>query len=260
MMNFEEKHAITLLPLILSLSRKAVGIKFVKEKEKYNIDSSTELLKAMPYCVAIQSASKGHCIKMNQQTSGCPGSSRALGFTVADDMYYSGRRGFSMGLYKDTETACKVAKELCILKSRNYGIIIKPLEKWEDKPDHVLIIGEAYHIMRIIQGYTYHYGVQPDFNMSGNQGICIECTTYPFCNHILNISCLCSGTRYLAGWLDNELGAGMPFSIFPKIIDGIYKTINAVEPDEKKRNIIHKLKREGINAYTITEGNAYYLR
>lgn len=57
------------------------------------------------------------------------------------------------------------------------------------------------------------------------------------------------GTRNRAGWSDNDLGIGMPFNKFSTVIDGVYKTVNAMEPNYKKTKIETKLSK--INLMTL---------
>ena len=257
-MNIEQKQAVTKLSLLLQLNRKAVGVKFAKTKFDYDKEPARELVRAMPYCVAVQCATKGYSIKLDKTTSGCPGSSRAFALIEPGEDYYSGTNGYRLGLYKNKTIACDIASKFSILKEPNYGIIIKPLEAWETEPDCVLIIGNSYCVMRIIQGYTYQFGMLPKFNITGNQGICIECTSYPYNEFILNASFLCSGTRYQAGWLDEEAGVGMPFSMFSAVVEGIANTANRTEPDNKKDIITASLKQYGMDEKLI-HGEAYYL-
>lgn len=56
--------------------------------------------------------------------------------------------------------------------------------------------------MRIVQAYTYKYGVHKNITLGGNQGICSECTAVPYENNDLNISTLCSGTRFFVNGMN----------------------------------------------------------
>lgn len=259
-MNEREKNAIKIIKNILQTERQAVGIKFLKTKEEYDLEDAIEPVKKFAYCVAVQSATKGHSIKLNCETSGCSGSTRALGLTAPISEYYTGESGYRLGLYKDIELAKNVANNFKIFhKTSNYGVLIKPLEKFDIAPDVVIIIAEPYSIMRVIQGYSYDFGIDNSYNMSGNQGICIECTSYPFIENTLNISFLCSGTRHHAHWSKTEAGVGMPFSVFLKVVDGLCNTLNSVENDENKKLIINNLKNNSEDYSNIMIGTAYYL-
>lgn len=259
-MDQKQKRNVELFQILLRLKDKAVGIKFLRTEDDYERDTSQAIKKTMPYCVAVRCAVKGHAIKLSSRTNRCPGSNRALGLCRPEEDYYSGERGYSLGLYKDQSLAEKVAKDFCICKETCYGVAVKPLDDWTEQPDCVLVIADAYRIMRIVQGYAYHFGVQPHFNMTGNQGICIECTSNPYCNDTLNVSMLCSGTRYNAGWGDDMLGVGMSYAVFERIVDGLYQTVNSTEPDEKKKAIQRELQKKGYHTDHIRIGEAYYMK
>lgn len=245
---------------IINTKRKIVGVKLIETEEEYNLCSIKPLANPLSYCVAVKSASLGHGIKLNAKTSGCGGSSRVLGLMKPGPTYYDGTDSFNLGLYRDKKLAKECASQIDVLDRKIYGVVLQPIECFSDAfvPDVVLIICSPRECMRIMQGYSYHFGVAKNICMSGNQGICSELTTYPLINNTVNVSFLCSGTRYLAGWEENEAGAGMTFSMFSKVIDGVYRTINPIEMDERKRSIQRNLQIANINDLSIEYGKTYY--
>lgn len=74
----------------------------------------------------------------------------------------------------------------------------------------------------------------------------------------INVSLHCAGTRFMAGWGDDELAIGFPFNKFLPIIDGLYATLNQTEPDRKKTAIESRLKEQHRNDLTIQYGKNYY--
>jgi hypothetical protein len=60
----------------------------------------------------------------------------------------------------------------------------------------------------------------------------------------MNLSLLCSNTRFSAKWKDDEIGIGLPFNMFEKVCDGVIKTIGPCEPKERKMKILAKCKEE----------------
>ncbi|MEG2144214.1 MAG: DUF169 domain-containing protein, partial [Oscillospiraceae bacterium] len=130
---------------------------------------------------------------------------------------------------------------LVVCNHRTYGIEIRPLEDFEKNPDVVIMVTTPYNIMRIVQGYTYYYGTQTHFQMTGLQALCSECTAYPVEKNDINVSVLCGGTRYLSKWEESEMAVGMPYNIFDKISMGVYDTINAMEPNKDKKRIEERL-------------------
>ena len=67
--------------------------------------------------------------------------------------------------------------------------------------------------------------------------ICQECTSYPYKINDINISALCSGSRYVCQWKKDELGIGIPFNKLSYIIDGIVRTSNPMDRNEDKIRI-----------------------
>lgn len=245
---------------VLDLNRQIVGIKIVHSKEEFEQVQAKKLTYRLAYCVAVKHATKGMALKMTKEFSGCEGSTRALGLTPPTESFYNGQAGYALGLYKSPEIAASVAKQMRFCPSNTYGVIIKPLEQFEVDPDVVLMVGDSYQIMRIIQGYSYVYGMQPDFNMLGNQAVCMECTSYPLMTNKINVSLFCSGTRFLAKWLPTELAVGIPFEKFGKVIEGVRLTVNAVEMNERKQVIQAKLAKLGYDTSEIKLNYTYYLK
>lgn len=242
----------------LELNNKIVGIKFLNSKNSYDkAEADTIITKPIRYCVAVKSSMKGNSIKFNYENSKCNGSSKALGFTKLTENYYSGEEGVNLGLYNNNKVASKVANLSYMKKTSTYGILIKPLEDFKDDVDVVLIVGDSYNAMRIMQGYSYTYGVEHNITIGGNQAICIECTTTPYITDKINVSFLCSGTRHFSKWKKDDLAIGIPYEKFRGTIDGILNTSNAVEPDYKKKTIKRKLENENIE-FKIELGETYY--
>lgn len=250
---------------LLELKRHVVGVKFFDEFniEEYSSYSGIEVIKPIAYCVAVKSAMSGHSVKIRKDMSGCAGSSCALGFTTPNDGYFSGEQGEKMGLFKDRSVASKVNHDLPVLGNASGGTlaaVIKPLYAYENEgdPDIVLVISDSFGIMRILEGYTYIYGLPHGLCASGNRAVCTECSVLPLKTHSINISFLCAGTRYRCKWGNAEIMCGFPFSMADGIAKGILETVNAVETDERKK-LIEKHLIETDNLETeIKYGETYY--
>ncbi len=257
-MNYKKQSEL-LESILVDVEREVIGVKFVFSEDEWNKISGIDLKKPLPYCVCVKSASLGHSIKMLSEKGGCRGGNRALGIDEPSKEYYEGKSGVELGLYKDSIIGKKVVESNSINKVKPYGLIIKPLSQYEVDPDVVLVIGNSYSIMRLVQGYSYHFGINSSFSLSGNQAVCLESTVKPYLNNDINISMLCSGTRYKAKWGKNEIVAGIPYSKLETIIDGIVSTINPTEMDENKEIIVNGLKSNGlINDVNIVLGSTYY--
>lgn len=245
---------------MLRLERQPVGVKLAYSKEEYDAYEARDLTAPMEYCVAIKSAGLGHCLKFTKENSGCGGSTVALGFQLPADSFYTGHDGCRLGLFQDPAVAAKTTAQMKIIKKPLYGVIVKPLEKYtEGTPDVVIVVASAREIMRVVQGYTCTYGIQPNMCPTGNQAICVECTAYPILTGDLNLSMFCSGTRYLAKWKESEAGVGIPYEKLEGTIEGIRNTVNATEMDDRKEKIIASLNQLGEDTQDIEMGAAYYI-
>ena len=238
------KSAVTKANCALKLDRKIVGVKFLFTQEEFNSAEAKKLEVKMPYCVMVKLGMGGRAVKATLDNFGCLSSARALGILEVEELVSSGRHYRKSGLYQDLITSKNVFNNMTMCKHKAYGIMIKPVEEYEEAPDVVLIITKPYNAMRIIQGYTHIYGCNTAFKMVGNQAVCSECTAYPFESNNINVSLLCSGTRFMGGWDDEEMGIGIPFNRFISVIEGVYATLNPTEPNKKKSEIESRLKEQ----------------
>lgn len=243
---------------VLELKRKIVGMRFLFTEEEYIQAAAKPLCAPMHYCVMARTAMTGKGVKATAETFGCPGAARALGIKELEDLFNSGRHYHRLGLYKDLVTAKNIRNNMTLCQHKAYGVMLKPLEEYIEEPDIVLIITNPYNAMRIVQGYTYTYGLHTAYKMSGNQAVCSECTAYPFESNNINVSMLCGGTRCKAGWDEDELGIGIPFNRFIPTIAGIYQTVNAIEPNSKKAKIETKLKQNALDDLNIEYDKNYF--
>lgn len=248
------------LRCLLKLDRRVVGVKIAYSKEEYNLYAATELIKPLEYCVAVKSATQGHSLKFTRDTSGCRGSTHALGLKETSAAFFDGSNGCDLGLFVDQSISAKVSAQVKLLDKLAYGVIIKPIELYEMDPDVAIVIAPSREMMRLIQGYTCAFGLQTHLNLSGNQAICVECTCFPIKTGEINLSMLCSGTRFLARWNDNECGAGIPYAKLDDTVQGIFDTVNGTELDDRKAEICSGLTKLGCDCNGIKYDSAYYLR
>ena len=249
-----------LLSSLLKLKRQIAGVKLTKTKAEFDTYEAKRCVAPIPYCVAVRSAMLGYSLKFTAENSGCWGSTRALGLEPPKPEFYRGESGYGLGLFATLEVAAATAQKLPICQPNTYGVVVMPLEKFQSAPDVVLLTGTSRQCMRLLQGYSYFYGAYDKFCISGNQAVCEECTVFPLTTGRPNISLLCSGTRYSAKWNDEEVMAGIPGAIFEQVVSGVLHTVNGVEPDDRKKEIITVLEELGYSADGIVMGDAYYLR
>lgn len=251
---------VSQLYALLMLERRIVGVKLTETNKEYMEYQGKEIKSPITYCTVVKLAMKGQAYKLPKDMCSCKGASRALAFNKPEDTYYDGTGPCQLGLFDDKETASKVSNETKFVKEAKTGVVIKPLEQFEKRPDMVLIVTNTYNAMRIMQGYTSEFGLQQELCMCGNQAICVECTSNPYVRNNINISMMCSGTRFYAQWGRDEVGIGVPVNKFHQLVRGVRKTVNSVENDKEKERIIQGLKLLGESTEDIQMNYTYYLQ
>jgi NitT/TauT family transport system ATP-binding protein len=143
------------------------------------------------------------------------------------------------------------------MKEKVYGFSVQPLSSCSSFPHIIISICDPNQAMRLVQGYIYNYGPIQQMCSLGMQGVCSELTVRPFQTQTLNVSLLCSNTRYSCAWSDGELGVSMPFAALRKVVEGVVNTINPAEPDKKKHAITARAKDMGLEI-DLQPGAAYF--
>ena len=251
-------HSVMKMNCALDLERKVVGVKFLFGREEYEAADAKGITKKMNYCVMVRLAMSGKALKATGDELACLAGARALGLKEIDCAHRSGQNGKRLGLYRDMATAKKARDAMSYCDHEAVGVMVKPLDEFNQEPDVVLLVTNPYNVMRLVQAYSYHYGVRSHFKLSGNQAICSESTAYPYLSNDINDSMLCIGTRHRAGWKDSELAVSLPFNRLSTIVDGLMETINIMENNEKKKMIEKKLHEHAVENFKIRYNFNYY--
>lgn len=252
------KEDIILFKSLLGTKRKAVGIKFLFDKKEYDDFDADENKGMMPYCTMVRNATNGRSVKANIDHFACVTSARALGLIKPNNDAISGRVHREMGVYSDLTISRSVAKDMVYCEHEIYGVGIKPLEEYTEEPDVLIIVTNPLNVMRILQGYTYHNGQVKTIKMAGMQAICQECTSYPYETNTINTSMMCSGTRHVAQWGEDEMAVGIPYNKFKYVVDGIRNTVNPMEKNDRKEKIEKRLTENNLHSLIDIEYNKNY--
>lgn len=249
----EEQQLMTLL----ELQRNPVGIRFLKTKDEFENVDAQPIIHKLPYCVMVRSASYGHSIKAVDENFGCRSAARALGFVEAKEDFLSGKDGYAFGIYDSLEIAKDASQTITLCHRKTYGVKIASLSLFQEEPDVIIIFVNPYHAMRLLQAHTFFYGSDNCLKARGLQAICSESTAYPYMTGNMNVSMLCSGTRYVSRWGEDELAVSFPYDKLNKIIEGLIATINPLERDKKKKRIEEEAKKNGLQLPEIIYGKNY---
>lgn len=251
------KRSTELAESYLELDRKPVGIKFFFQKEDFENFPVAQRDRKISYCNSVQLASKGQSMKLTRENQACPNGAMALNFTDVPEPMANGKGRYSKNIYESVEISKSVNDDMEFMKESPVGIVVMPLENYGEDPDIVIVISKSYNIMRIIQGHGYFNGYTNNLRTVGLQAVCQDLTSYPYNTEDVNISLLCPGTRLVADWEMDEIGVGIPFKLWNKIVQGLIETTNPFARDDKKKIIIEKLKEKSLAYDHIKIGENY---
>ena len=252
------KESVSLLYCLLDLERRAVGVRLIDSPEEFDRFDGIAMKRPINYCQMVKAASRGAVIKADSEGFACRSGARVLGIDKADPGNGQGENWARLGLYKDSVLSRQVRECLTYSSADKYGVALGPVERLDAVPDAVVLITNPYNIMRLTQGYAYHFGMPKSIRMIGNQAVCLECTANPFVTGDMNLSLRCIGTRHKAHWENSDMACGIPRKQFPYVVDGLLQTMNAMEGDREKRRIEEKFRAEGIQQ-DIRYGYNYYM-
>ena len=224
----------------LGLRRKIIGVRFLYFKHEYDKLSVEEYGRKTSYCMMVKHAMEDNCFKAKLENFGCRCALEALGLDEEMECVESGQRYYSLNLYESRAVAKDVTKDISRIKQKIYGVQLGPLEQLEDA-DVAIFMVNAYQLMRVVQGYTYKWGIPKNLYMAGNQGVCADLTAGPFEKNDMNFSVLCAGTRKMCAWEDDEMGVGLPIQQFEPLTEGIIQTMNYIEYPTQKDQISERL-------------------
>lgn len=231
-------HESTNLMKALKLERQPVGVKLLRSQAEYDSWDIPEARTALYYCAAVKLAGKGRSLKLDLERFRCESSRQVLGL---EPMPYEPAYSASYsecGLHRDSGVSDAVIGDLAVVPRTVVGVVLQPLSAFTDRaPDVVIIVADSYQAMRMLQGFTYSRPEAPLFRSVGQHGICSESTAEPLLSQTLNVSLMCSGTRFYAKWGDNEVSVSLPGSQVADMVDGVLHTINPCEPDARKAKI-----------------------
>lgn len=235
---------VSQLKLALGLKREIVGVRFIFIQDEYDALPIPELEKRNTFCGLTALAMGGTTRKAKADCFTCQGGPEMLGMKPVSNYVRSGKQFDVFRLYEDMATARAVQNELCFIDQKIYGIVVGPLQDLEEA-DVVLFLCNAWQGMRVMQGYTYHYGTAKNIGMIGNQGICSDLAARPYVKNDLNISALCLGARLHTKADDGELGVGMPIRMFGPVTEGIVQTVNPSMENKRKEALLAREQESG---------------
>lgn len=249
---------LTSLACALDLNKSPVGVRLLYTQEEYETTEAEPLKGAFPYCMMVKFATKGRHFKVKAENFRCSGGAKALGMIPLNLDATSGQNYLRLGLCQDLPTARTFQENLSMLPYPVYGIEIGGLASFTALPHIAIFVTDAYNAMRLLQGYSHKYGLKGDYKLAGSQALCVESTAHPYLINGINLSLMCSGTRFWCGWDRSDMAVGMAVNLLADVIDGVLATCDHVEPLQGKLQILHRCESENVDIPLDLYHSYYY--
>ena len=192
----------------IKLEAKPVAMKLLKSED--DIPDGIELInEKIRHCEMVRKASLGSTFYSTIEEQLCLGGAGAIGLREMPEKLANGEKYYSLGRFKDLETAKKLTSKLSIIKDIHWGIIYAPLDEANFEADVIEIITEPVGGMKLAQSIVYNTGEKINPSFAGIQSLCGDAFSNPYIEKGINFTLGCDGSRKAADIKDNEMTVGI---------------------------------------------------
>ena len=197
-----------------------VAMKLMESED--DIPEGFELIdEKIRHCEMVRKASLGEKFYSTVEEQLCLGGAGAIGLRDMPEKLANGEKYFSLGRFKDLETAKKLTSKLSIVEGNYWGMIYAPLDEANFKADVIQIITEPVGGMLLAQSIVYGTGDKINPNFAGIQSLCGDAFSNPFIEKGINFTLGCDGSRKAADIKDNEMAIGISGEKIDDVISGL---------------------------------------
>lgn len=203
----------------VKLTCKPVAMKLINENE---IPEGFELIdEKVRHCEMVRKASLGEKFYSTVEEQMCLGGAGAIGLRDMPEKLANGEKYFSLGRFKDLETAKSLTAKLSIIKDQHWGIVYAPLDEANFKADVIQVITEPVGGMLLAQSIVYATGEKINPSFAGIQSLCGDAFANPYLEKGVNFTLGCDGSRKAADIKDNEMTIGISADKIDEVISGL---------------------------------------
>ena len=203
----------------VKLTCKPVAMKLISEDE---IPEGFELIdEKVRHCEMVRKASLGEKFYSTVEEQMCLGGAGAIGLREMPEKLANGEKYFSLGRFKDLETAKSLTAKLSIIKDQHWGIVYAPLDEANFKADVIQVITEPVGGMLLAQSIVYATGEKINPSFAGIQSLCGDAFANPYIEKGVNFTLGCDGSRKAADIKDNEMTIGISADKIDEVISGL---------------------------------------
>ena len=173
------------------------------------------------HCEMVRKASLGEKFYSTVEEQMCLGGAGAIGLRDMPEKLANGEKYFSLGRFKDLETAKSLTSKLSIIEDKHWGMIYAPLDEADFKADVIQVITEPVGGMKLAQSIVYASGEKINPSFAGIQSLCGDAFSNPYIEGSVNFTLGCDGSRKAADIKDNEMTIGISAEKIDEVISGL---------------------------------------
>jgi len=206
----------------LKLTGSPVAFRFVTKKEDIPAGMQ-ELDKTIRHCAMVGLARKeGRIFYSPSARHECNGGAWALGLREITESLKNGDFYFKLGKF-ESSAACKrtIDRVPHLDTNETFATLYAPLEKTPFDPQVVLIVANAWSMLKLAQSSLFRMGGRINAEFAGIQSVCSDACAQTYLNGQVNFSLGCDGSRKFSGIEDGELVIGIPAELLPEITESL---------------------------------------
>ena len=204
----------------VKLITKPVAMKLIKSEDE--IPEGFNLIdEKVRHCEMVRKASLGEKFYSTVEEQMCLGGAGAIGLRDMPEKLANGEKYFSLGRFKDLETAKSLTSKLSIIEDKHWGMIYAPLDEADFKADVIQVITEPVGGMKLAQSIVYASGEKINPSFAGIQSLCGDAFSNPYIEGSVNFTLGCDGSRKAADIKDNEMTIGISAEKIDEVISGL---------------------------------------
>ena len=204
----------------VKLITKPVAMKLIKSEDE--IPEGFNLIdEKVRHCEMVRKASLGEKFYSTAEEQMCLGGAGAIGLMEMPEKLANGEKYYSLGRFKDLESAKSLTSKLSIVEDKHWGMLYAPLDEADFKADVIQIITEPVGGMKLAQSIVYASGEKINPNFAGIQSLCGDAFANPYIEKGVNFTLGCDGSRKAADVKDNEMAIGISADKIDEVISGL---------------------------------------
>ena len=206
----------------LKLTGSPVAFRFATKKEDIP-EGMQELDKTIRHCAMVGLARKEERIFYSPSARHeCNGGAWALGLREITESLKNGDFYFKLGKF-ESSAACKrtIDRVPHLDTNETFATLYAPLEKTPFDPQVVLIVANAWSMLKLVQSSLFRMGGRINAEFAGIQSVCSDACAQTYLNGQVNFSLGCDGSRKFSGIEDGEMVIGIPAELLPEITESL---------------------------------------